>query len=202
MPIAIESFHRDLKPQNVLVGDFGEVQVTDWGLAIDLNDEKSKEFSGGGTPCYMAPEMSSHYLAQQELRALKSKLEWTSENAPNSADEIQILKEKIVENEENEAFYREQIGELSDVYVLGAILFQIASGYPPHLFQISDIHRKQWGSETGKNKVRRELLMSAENKVANYLVRDLPNPEARQALRRHRVARHGTKIVGSLSGCR
>ena len=175
--------HRDLKPQNVLVGDFGEVQVTDWGLAIDLKSEKKNEFCGGGTPCYMAPEMSKHYLAQQELRTLRSKHEWTIENAPNNSDEIQVLKEKISQNEINERSYAAQIDELSDVYVLGAILFQIARGYPPHLFQIGAHHRRQWGSQTGKNKVRRELEMSAKGTLANYLVKNLPNPEAREALR-------------------
>ena len=33
--------HRDLKPQNVMVGAFGEVQVMDWGLAKVLKDQAS-----------------------------------------------------------------------------------------------------------------------------------------------------------------
>ena len=31
--------HRDLKPQNILVGSFGETVVIDWGLAKDLRNE-------------------------------------------------------------------------------------------------------------------------------------------------------------------
>src|SRR5262249_27621722 len=39
--------HRDLKPRNVMVGAFGEVQVMDWGLAKVLPDEGR---AGDGPP--------------------------------------------------------------------------------------------------------------------------------------------------------
>jgi eukaryotic-like serine/threonine-protein kinase len=45
--------HRDLKPQNVMVGPFGEVLVMDWGVATRAATE---ERTVAGTPGYMAPE--------------------------------------------------------------------------------------------------------------------------------------------------
>jgi eukaryotic-like serine/threonine-protein kinase len=50
--------HLDLKPQNIMVGAFGEVQVMDWGLARILNETDSIRMILG-TPGYMAPEQSA-----------------------------------------------------------------------------------------------------------------------------------------------
>jgi len=57
--------HLDIKPENVMIGEFGEVYLMDWGIAACLSDDGpghlphiSKLRGIAGTPEYMAPEIA------------------------------------------------------------------------------------------------------------------------------------------------
>ncbi len=61
--------HRDLKPANIMVGDLGEAQVMDWGIALQVIDnnlptilpptsKKPHHSQVMGTPGYMSPEQA------------------------------------------------------------------------------------------------------------------------------------------------
>ncbi len=50
--------HRDLKPDNVMIGRFGEVYLLDWGVALRMADRADEAQGVVGTPGYLAPEMA------------------------------------------------------------------------------------------------------------------------------------------------
>jgi serine/threonine-protein kinase len=86
--------HRDLKPDNIMIGRFGQVYVLDWGIAVSIRPDDPRFPNASdqrrivGTPRYMAPEMVT---GDGRL-----------------------------------------VGAHTDVYLLGALLYRILEGRPPH----------------------------------------------------------------------
>ncbi len=121
--------HRDLKPGNVMVGDFGEVQVLDWGFAKLLSGDvaDAAEAAGGAGKGSLAETRQN----QLDNTQLGSQLGTWPYMPPEQA--------------------RGLVGEVdqrSDVFGLGAILCEILTGEPPYVARtLDDVKRQARGPE-------------------------------------------------------
>jgi eukaryotic-like serine/threonine-protein kinase len=106
--------HRDLKPQNVMVGAFGEVQVMDWGLAKVLGETAERSRSSD----------SDERLATEILTARDD-----SDGSETQAGSV--LGTPAYMAPEQAVGAVEQVDERSDVFGLGAVLAVILTGQPP-----------------------------------------------------------------------
>ncbi len=87
--------HADLKPANVLIGDYGEVVITDWGCAVAYGPGAPAQIPRPceiatlrGSPAYLAPEIATGRIHTISTR--------------------------------------------TDIFQLGAILYEVLTGSPPY----------------------------------------------------------------------
>lgn len=61
--------HRDIKPDNIVVGDYGETVLLDWGLARPIEGPAEDDGLVMGTPGYMPPEQAEGRVADHDARS-------------------------------------------------------------------------------------------------------------------------------------
>jgi serine/threonine protein kinase len=103
--------HRDLKPGNVLLGDFGETVVIDWGLAKDLDAADTLE-STNRAPRRSKPAVM-HDSGSSTLTVAGAVMGTPAYMAPEQAR-------------------GEPVDTRADVFALGAMLYHTLTGVPPY----------------------------------------------------------------------
>jgi serine/threonine protein kinase len=94
--------HRDLKGDNVIIGDFGEVVVLDWGLAKQLDADPHEDWG----PALELDDLSASATLQGEQLGTPAYM------APEQA-------------------LGEPVDHRADIYALGSVLYALLSGKPP-----------------------------------------------------------------------
>ncbi len=97
--------HRDLKPSQVMIGSYGEVLLMDWGLAMAARDADNQIF------CDPAIIVDSQSPLLKPLMPA---------GTPGYMAPEQTVKDMS------------RLGPWTDVYLLGAILYELLTGYRPH----------------------------------------------------------------------
>ena len=119
--------HCDIKPDNIMIGDYGEVFVVDWGLVVVCGDVKGSSdmhqmetLDPGVIPPYRPSELASSGLHEQQGGSRRGVGGTPAYMAPEQftatmSEDISLVTPK------------------ADIYALGATLYHILTGKAPHL---------------------------------------------------------------------
>ncbi len=132
--------HRDLKPGNIMLGQYGETLVVDWGLAKVLGPGEETAASGERP---LQPASDNGSTPTQMGMAIGTPQYMSPEQAAGRLD---------------------QLGTASDVYSLGATLYALLTGRPP--YEGSDVGeiliQVQRGELIPPRQIRRDLPAALE----------------------------------------
>jgi len=182
--------HRDLKPENVMVGEYGEVQVMDWGLAKILPRKKDKKHIAN---------KENPQNKQDILRTIDSVRKDEGGETLKTMDGA-IMGTPGFMAPEQALGETENLDERSDIYALGAILYNILTLNPPikgkDLVEIldkvstGDIPHPSVYNTAGTGKKPKELQVVPLNHIPGLRIPDSLSAVAMKALTLEQAKRY------------
>ncbi len=118
--------HCDVKPENVMVGDFGQVYLMDWGVALVASGREGSPSQRGTLPPPASPQKEPCDAAEHDsfvhidMSAVSSSKVWGTP-AYMAPEQVSARSEAI--------------DERTDVFGIGGILHEILTGRPPNDWQ-------------------------------------------------------------------
>ncbi|MEY3210774.1 MAG: hypothetical protein RIT28_1255, partial [Pseudomonadota bacterium] len=118
--------HRDLKPDNIMIGGFGQVLVMDWGLAKVVSPVAGEPDEPHGAHVDLGLEIERAGAEEAPVGFAEDE-----EDRPGTQFGAVIGTPSYMPLEQAQGWLH-LISPATDVYSLGAILFQILTGDPPY----------------------------------------------------------------------
>jgi serine/threonine protein kinase len=135
--------HRDIKPSNIMVGKYGETLVVDWGLAKAAGKDDLAARGGLSSEPLLAPRSGSTAEPTAMGQALGTPAYMSPEQAAGRID---------------------LVGVRSDIYSLGATMYEILTGSPPVVSQQMEevLRRAERGEFPRPREIKPALRRSLE----------------------------------------